>query len=352
MTNPISIIGALLLCVSASAQSTLSSLSSVTISLDSSGRSSPGISPFRHYQVIDARPDTARIGIHAFIPTLGSQHNRQLVFRQPAASEIAAFLNARFTRADAPYTALIVLRNLWLSDANYRREEKLRDPTVLHVRTHIRLKAEIYAVRDSLFTPILRFDTLQAYKRDNRYTSIVTYYSLWDRDVTAILGDMADSAARLAIDRQGQGRQLHLEDILQFNQSRFETPVTGDIALTPGVYTSFEECRNNKPSVAHFEIRMENNYRLLYISESGGSTYYSHEAWGCCDGKTVYMMHDGALYPVWKEDRAFYFLAPPTPPALGPDGKPIAPAYYATKSKAETAQRRIYTVDMDSGKTY
>jgi hypothetical protein len=352
MINPISIIGALLLCLSASAQSSLSNLSSVTIDLDSSARSYTGTHPFRHYQVIDARPDTARIGIHAFIPTLGSPHNRQLVFRQPAASEIAGFLNAHFTRPDARYTALIVLRNLWLSDANYHREEKLRNPAILHERTHIRLKAEIYAVEDSLFTPILRFDTLQAYKRDNRYTSIVTYYSLWNRDVTAILCDMADSAARLTTAREGRGRQLHLEDILQFNQSRFETPITGNIALTPGVYTSFEECRNNKPSLQHFEIRMENNYRLLYISESGGSTYYSHEAWGCCDGKNIYMMHDGVLYPIWREDRAFYFLAPPTPPALGPDGKPIAPEYFTTSSRAETNQRRIYAVDMDSGRVY
>src|ERR1700722_19987354 len=156
MTNPISIIGALLLCLSASAQSSLSNLSPVFIELDSTGRSYPAACPFSHYQVIDARPDTARIGIHAFIPTLGSQHNRQLVFRQPAASEIASFLNARFTRADAPYTALIILRNLWLSDANYRREEKLKNPAILHERTHIRLKAEIYAVRDSLFTPVMR----------------------------------------------------------------------------------------------------------------------------------------------------------------------------------------------------
>jgi hypothetical protein len=352
MTNPISTIGALLLCLSASAQSSLSTLSPVLIELDSSGRTYSAGCPFRHYQVIDARPDTARIGIHAFIPTLGSQHNRQLVFRQPAASEIAAFLNARFTRADAPYTALIVLRNLWLSDANYRREEKLKNPAILHERTHIRLKAEIYAVRDSLFMPVMRFDTLQAYKRDNRYTSIVTYYSLWNKDVTAILCDMADSAARLTVARQGKGRQLHLEEIMKWNQSRFETPITGNITLTPGVYTSFEECRNNKPSLQHFEIRMENNYRLLYISESGGSTYYSHEAWGCSDGKNIYMMHDGVLYPIWKEDRAFYFLAPPTPPALGPDGKPIAPEYFTTSSRSETNQRRIYAVDMDSGKTY
>jgi hypothetical protein len=352
MTKPISIVFALLLCLTASAQSSLSGLSAVTISLDSSGGSIPGTSPFRHYQVIDARPDTTRIGLHAFIPTLGSQHNRQLVFRQPAAAEIEAFLNARFTHTDAPYTALIVLRNLWLSDANYGREEKLKDPAILHERTHIRLKAEIYAFRDSVFTPILRFDTLQAYKRDNRYTSIVTYYSLWNKDVTAILCDMADSAALLTVTRQGKGRQLHLADILAYNQTRFETPITGNITITPGVYISFEECRNNKPSVQHFEIRMENNYRLLYIGESGSNTYYSHDAWGCSDGKNIYMMHDGVLYPVWKEDRAFYFLAPPTPPALGPDGKPVAPEYFTASSRSETNQRRIYTVDMDTGKTY
>ena len=98
-------------------------------------------------------------------------------------------------------------------------------------------------------------------------------------------------------------------------------------------------------------MRLENDFRLLYIRENN-STYYSHQAWGCCDGKTIYRMRDGVLYPLWREGKAFYFLAPPTPPLLGPDGKPIENARTTATAKRETMQRRIYTVDMDTGEVY
>ena len=72
-----------------------------------------------------------------------------------------------------------------------------------------------------------------------------------------------------------------------------------------------EEFRNNDPSIRHFEIRLENNKRLLYISEGANRSYYSHDAWGYCDGKNIFVMRDGILYPAWKEGNAFYISGSP-----------------------------------------
>ncbi len=374
MTNPISIIGAMLLCLSASAQPPLSSLPSVTISLDSSRRSFPGNSPFRHFEVVDARPDTARIGIHTFVPTIGHPRNRQLVFQRQASTEIAAYLNTRFARPDAHYTALIILRGLWLSDANYLREERVKNPGILYDRTHIRLKAEIYAVSDSLYIPILRFDTLQAYKRSNVYNNLTTYYSLWEQDLAAVIDDMADSASGLAVAKVDRGRRIHLNDILDYNHSRFDNAITGDASLVTGVYANFEEFRNNAPSIKEFEMRTEKKNLLLYLHDAGGTSSYSHDAWGCSDGKSIYIMRDGVLYPIIKEGKGFYFYAlaykeelthkntngaillpwqrvddAPADNAPEPTRQP-----YLTNAGARTAvvQQRIFTVDMDSGNVY
>jgi len=350
----------------------LSALPSVTIHLkNSDGPLLP--SSFRHFEVIDERADTSRIGIHTFNPIFGNSRNRQLIFQRPAAGEIAAWLNDHFTRPDAPYTALIVLRNLWLSDANYIREDKVKNPQILYDRTHIRLKAEIYAVRDSFFVPILRYDTLQTYKRSNEYNNLSTYYALWDRDVSAILSDMADSASGLAPARTDHGRQLHREDISQFNRSRFNPAITDTAALTPGVYASFEEFRSNAPSIQNFEIKLENKNRLLYIKDAGGNSYYSHDAWGYCDGKSVYVMRDGFLCPAWREGNGYYFFSlaykentstsyaptfqPGSPTIVSPSGAviPGTPGQFMTYPTATTYKanlQRIYAIDMDSGKVY
>jgi len=311
MKYPISIIGLLSLCLTGTAQTAppLASLPSVTISLGPPAAFTPS-GTFRHFEVIDERTDTTRIGVHTFLPTFSHPRDKQLVFRSPAAAELAGYLNRHFTSPEAPYTALIVLRNLWLSDASYLREEVNKDPGKHIERTHIRLKAEIYAVRDSQYIPILRFDTLHAYRLGNIYTPTGTYYEHWENDLAALLDRMTDSASRLTIVKAGHARRLSLQDILEFNRTRFSLPIIGNSPLAPGVYASFEEFRNNAPSIREYEVKTVNNAHAIYIKEPGGSAYYySRAIWGYCDGRSVYIMRGGLLRRTWKEENAFYLLS-------------------------------------------
>ena len=343
MKSSISIYLFLLICISGYSQSfsSLSTLSPVTIHLKDANAQA-GRLAFSHFEVIDERPDTNRIGVHTVVPTFGNIHARQLVLHRSAAIEIADYLNSNYAKPGAPYTALVVLRNLWLSDANYLREDMIKDPDRLHERTHIRLKAEIYARIDTLFLPILRFDTLHSYKHDNPYTGM-SYYSAWDRDLAGILDDMADSASRLTISSNGDRRLVSRQDIREYNRSRFSAPIGISAKLTPGVYTSFYEFRNNAPSIRDFEIKLEKKKRVLYIKEQGRS-YYSHNVWGYCDGRNIFVMRDGVLCHAWREGKAFYFLGGANkevtvPPAVAGIGKPGTPD-------------PIFTIDMDSGKEY
>ncbi|HEY4109368.1 hypothetical protein [Puia sp.] len=370
MKYPISIIGLLGLSLAPRAQSTatLSTLPTITINLRTPDPLATGA--FNHFEVIDQRADTARIGIHTFIPTFGHSRNRQLIFRQPVASEIAGYLNKSFARPGAHWSALIVLRNLWLSDANYLREDKVKDPEVMTHRTHIRLKAEIYAYNDSFYVPIIRFDTLQTYKRSNPYNNWNSYYSLWENDLTAVLTGMTDSASSLTLIRAERGRRLQLDEIRQFNRSRFDPAITGSVSPVPGVYASFQEFRDNTPSIQSFEVRQEKDGRLLYVKDKNGASQYCHDAWGYCDGKTIFIMREGRLFPVWKEGKAFYFysqaykewtmqdlqVVTPTPSVITPTGRliPGSPGgfYPGPTRKVPSLQQRIYTVDMDSGGVY
>ena len=47
---------------------------------------------------------------------------------------------------------------------------------------------------------------------------------------------------------------------------------------------------------------------FLYLKEAGGPSYYSHNAWGYCDGQNVYVMKDGMLNPAWSEGKAWYLM--------------------------------------------
>lgn len=368
MKYPISI-ACLLLSLAGMSQPTLSlsALNPVTIHL----RNPDGLPAcqrvFARFQVIDERPDTTRIGVHIYVPTFGPNHAKQLVLRRPASIELEDYLNSHFSRPGSPYTALIILRDLWLSDANYLREDMIKDPDKIHERTHIRLKAEIYAAKDSLFMPVLRYDTTETYKQDNRYTGL-SYYATWDHNLAAILNDMADSAGQLTLLKDGHGRTVTIQDIRHFNRSRFITPIGIAAKPTPGVYTSFDEFRNNAPSIHDFEIRKDHKERVLYIKEAGGKAYYTHDVWGYSDGKEIYVMRDGVLCPAWREGNAFYFyggadrdlLVPPGFVGLGqpaipdPDGnQQYNPGGLTNSGQAMDIKiHAIFMIDMDSGNVY
>ena len=317
----------------------LSGLPAITIRLNQDAPPKNNTnSLFSHFEVIDQRPDTGRIGLHIDKGAASHGRDRQLVFARPAATELADWLNQHYTRPDAPYTGLIVLRTLWLSDANYQLEDLMKDPHKQQERTHIRLKAEVYAGRDSNYMPVFRFDTL--FYTIKAVYSVHSPYSDWERDLADILSDLADSASFLAGQKHDHGRQIPLAAIRQFNQSRFVSPLDGNPALTRGVYASFEEFRNNTPSIQNFEIKMEGTSLLLYIKESNGKSYYSHDAWGYCDGKDVFVMRDGALRSAWKEGKAFYFSAFSTIDSV------------SSNTTLYNHSRYIYTIDMDTGSIY
>jgi len=323
--------------------STLSTLSAATIRLDPQ-ETPPAIYPrglFRHFEVIDERPDTARIGIHYSLIRLGKPLNLQLVFAKPATRTISGYLDQYFARPDAPYTLLIVLRNLWLSDANYLHEEVAKNPDKMYERSHLRVRMEIYAGLDSLFLPLYRLDTLVISRHLHTY-DVTTAYSIWDKHLRALLNEICDSATLLMQQRQHrqQTRLVSREDILRFNQSRFTNPIDNQ-TLTPGVYASFEEFRNNTPSIQDFEIKMENNKPLLYIKE-GETSYYTHKVWGYCDGKDIYIMRAGVLCPVWREGKAWYFPSSPPPSTANITGA----------NNAGIRRNRIFTLDIDNGAIY
>jgi hypothetical protein len=326
--------------------------------------------PFRHFEVLDQRPDTLRIGAHTDGSAFGNG-NKQLILAKPVSRAIGDYLDSHFSDSGASYTALVVIRALWISDGAFTLSDISQDTTDLtRIKTRIRLKAEIYAERQGVYIPLFRYDHTS---RDHSSSYIIAGYNL-----TSMLNDLADSAGEVLSQKGGAGRQLSFEDIRKFNRSRFEPVIYTDSALVPGVYKDFQEFKDNAPSIHEFEMVKEGKYKLLlYLKGPGQDATYSRNAWGYCDGSNIYIMKDGILVPAWKEEKAFYLLGQPEegsfakskpsialfmPVILGTvplggganaymsAGPGVPPSSQGAKRSAFF--KHIFTVDMDTGKLY
>jgi hypothetical protein len=329
----------------------LSVLRSVTIRLDDLRDPIPAAQsgPFCHFVVIDQRPDTARIGVHGNLPIRTHEFDRQLVFPKATDQEIASYLNSHLTRPGANDTALIILRDLWLSDTDPYIPDPERYQTAdaygnHQNHTHIRLKAEIYALRDHRYLPLLRIDTLQQTSRVI-YSMLRNTWLGWERDLATILRESTARAAAALPQRETNARWITWEDIRRFNQNRFDIPILDSIHLIRGVYASFEEFRNNTPSVRDFDLMPQNGNLALYLKNGDGTSAYTHQAWGLCNGNQIYLMRDGLLHPVRKEGNSFYFYGIDVS-ASNSGSPPLIPfADYIE-------QHCLYIIDLDTGQFY
>jgi hypothetical protein len=332
----------------------LSGLRTMTIQLDASrdpgplSASNPSAQgPFSHFDVLDVRPDTARIGVHGNLPMHSHFFDRQLVFSKPARQELTAWLNRHFAHPGSHDSVLVILRELWLSDTNpYTPNPDQYSSLRLHDdagrRTHIRLKAEIYTRRNDHYLPLLRIDTLEP-TRHVTYNARTISYNGWEKDLARMLRNLAEKAALAASHKENDGHRISWEDIQQFNRVRFDIPIFDSSTLNRGVYTGFEEFRNNAPSIHDFEVRPDNGHLALYLRNGDGTTYYTHDVWGYCNGKQVFIMRDGLLHLLGKDGNSFYFY-----------GIDIATNSTSPLSafSGYSEQHCLYIVDMDSGQFY
>jgi hypothetical protein len=263
--------------------------------------------PFRHIEVIDARPDTARIGIHMERKQWSNGiRNKQLVLTGPVAQEIAGYLNLQFAKATAGFNALIVIRSCWISDVLFSLNQLEGDPDAQKKEWKLRIKAEIYAEKEGIYIPLLRFDSLVISRKKSRYADPRPYITAGNA-LGDLLQDMIVSVSAIDITQKWEhGRRLHKEDIITYNRSRLNLLINKDSPLVQGVYRNYEEFKNNAPSIKDYEVKTVNKASILYIKNGDGSSYFTHEMWGLCDGRMVYLMLDGELYQTWKEQNAWY----------------------------------------------
>ena len=307
--------------------------------------SSDAFRPFSYFEVIDERPDTTRIGVHGNLPMHSHEFDRQLVFPGSATQELGRYLNRHFTHPDAPDTVLVVLRQLWLSDTDpYLAATNPYRPASYSERTgntHIRLKAEVYVCRDHHYLPLLRIDTLQA-TGNVTYNSVKCTYVSWEKDLALLLGDLTENAALAAASKESSGKWITRDDIRRFNQSRFNIPIFNTPALTRGVYASFEEFRDNAPSIQDFEVKTDNGGLAIYLKSSDGGSYYTHNAWGYCDGRQIFLMRGGLLQPLRKAGNSFCFYG--TEPY---DHAPVPGSF-----GGHNERHCLYIIDIDTGEIY
>ncbi len=249
--------------------------------------------PFRSIEVVDYRPDSSRIGLFVV-----KRQQADFLFKSSPGTVIKSFLNEAYTNPLASKTLLVVIRELWFSDILF---EKQLDKVPSPFRSRISFRAETYVKENTGYIPLTYFDTT--------ITSPKNIIDIAPFRITELMTSLVEkiNSSDISPAYLQTKRLLSFAAVDSFSNKSFSYPIDAPDTLREGVYASFEDFRNNKPSIFNYEIEKENNSLMtLRLKDEQGKSYYSRKMWGYCDGQRTYVMMDGNLFPIFTYDRAYY----------------------------------------------
>ncbi|MEJ8820335.1 hypothetical protein [Lacibacter sp. H407] len=237
--------------------------------------------PYKAIHVTDKRADTSFIGFYAFNQPKSRTKNYLVLKNGHTKSFTHFFTSASKLDPTAKTELLIVIRKFWLSKeiehkAINETTKKEEPPFVPGIITRF----EFYAKNETMYVPLLRFDStfkwLNSQKQDE------------DLFITSALATALQKLAEIDPEiKLSSGIKKTFDEIELF--SKINIPVLSAKTLKKGIYSSYDEFRNNNPSIPDFEIRKDSKSSLLIAKDANGQEYPARKIWGFCDGEKVFI---------------------------------------------------------------
>ena len=300
--------------------------------------------------ILDSRDDTSSLGY--FVSPIGE--TKKYEFRSGFEKELSDWYSAylKINEQNKTGTCLLVnVKKLRLSDEVTPRiyeNGHVGQPNEGWEKGVI-IKIEYFLQKDSLFTPLYRFDSVIVLKerlRSNAHDYISTALQTSLVKLFAINLDAALYSKN----------KILLSDIIRVNRHGHDLPIYISTKKQKGVYATFNEFKMNAPSLADYEFRKGKMGDILYIKENS-SEYPARNVWGYCDGENFFINSGDKYSRLVRTGYSFYFqgIKAITRKAVH-KWLQSSGLNYATDTgpKKTTFKKKLkyYQVDMETGEAY
>ncbi|MEO8820897.1 MAG: hypothetical protein ABI374_08660 [Ginsengibacter sp.] len=188
------------------------------------------------------------------------------------------------------------------------------DSTQKQVYSFVKLKGDIYESSGLNYQLINTFDSSWIIKGDADfgYMIAVAFLSLYQNSTPK-----AEGIANTRFFQMSQKAQGTVNEIAAQIKTAKQLPVLQTDIHPTGIYTSFEEFKNNTPSIKNFyaDVDSQSKKVQLYQVSADSSSKLIEKAWGISVNNELYYYDEGQLYPIEKSGNTFYmakYLEPST----------------------------------------
>lgn len=242
--------------------------------------------PFKTIKILDSRFDTSKIGYTPNRDNLAGKKNafRRMTFRGGNGTAIQTYYNDYYAESLTPndFELLIVMKRFWVAGNSTSNDKRVEVANSVKDNNSIRCKWEYYIGKNGNYLPVKRMDTTFIIVNDGLSLKILDYIK---KNLNTLIEVLDFSNAIVQFDKQPKKT---LAEIQVFNDRLNNLPVLQDNLFKKGVYLSFDEFKNNQPSITDFQEKKMRYGRFNkntedYLEDMKGQTISNY--WGYSDGK-------------------------------------------------------------------
>lgn len=244
--------------------------------------------PFSAIKIIDSRFDTSFIGFDYNV--LGGKRTsfKKMRLKGGNASAIEKYYNDYYKNSfdSSIFSLVIVIKKFWVSLYDYDANKQLVMHGNRNISRRIPCKWEYYLCKNEEYLPIKRIDTIWKLNADISQYIDQEFGEKRQQFIKFALKamiEMLDYSKAIAVFEQQAKKSMN--EINEYNSSRFTIPVLIDDNISKGVFLNFTQFRNNKPGIIKFR-EDKTKYKLvreeIYIEDENGKQINPY--WGYFDG--------------------------------------------------------------------
>lgn len=321
--------------------------------------------PFEKIKIIDSRYDTSKIG---YI-TLGSFFSsktrffKKLVLQDGTGKAIENYYNecyaGSFTKNG--FELLVVIKRLWISGDTRSNSKRVELTNAAKTNDNLYCKWEYYIGKDGKYLPVKRVDSIiqvgEDFRKFNDMVEVVDDEGIVKKTVSFLKFTLRGLIEFLdysnAIRQFDSQTKKTLPEINEFNERMHKMPILQEGTIKKGVYLTFDEFKNNRPSIVDFrekKMRYKTINTEIYLENMNGETISNY--WGYSDGEKFRygMLGNDKLYRI--QNTFCFFIKVESYAISSGNDAGYGGSGINTTSKNKYHVWVPYQIDMETGEIY
>lgn len=202
------------------------------------------------------------------------------------------------SNSDTARMVLCVIKKIILSDNINIPEDKTKANNVKDnsiIKSGIVMTLEFFIKQDQMLLPLYRFDSTIVGKDKIRWNAS-DYIA---NTLTASLMPFETLAWSTV---PGKYKKIRLSRVDSSIVERINLPIFSGTP-TKGVYATFDEFKNNNPSILDFTIEKTEKADFIYTKDGKNPDKLRTDIWGYCDGKDIYLYSAENFFKIYLTDK-------------------------------------------------